>query len=85
MRRFVSSSVQCSLTCLLRTITALTLAESLLYYSETLSLYNVAFLRGNLFKRLPEVWRLVTPFLLTGRHLDFLFDLYFSMVPRCSV
>jgi hypothetical protein len=60
----------------------LTLVESLLFYSETLSFYNVAFLRGNLFKRLPEIWRLVTPFLLTGSNLEFLFDLYFSTVPR---
>ncbi|KAJ5216506.1 uncharacterized protein N7498_002913 [Penicillium cinerascens] len=60
-----------------RTITALALVESLLYYSETLSFYNVVFLRGKLFKALPEVWRLVTPFLLTGWSFDFLFDLYF--------
>ncbi|KAJ5584073.1 derlin-1 [Penicillium hispanicum] len=60
-----------------RTITALTMVQSVLVYSSLLSGYYVVFLPGQMFKLLPEVWRLATPFLLTGPKLSFFFDLYF--------
>jgi hypothetical protein len=63
-----------------RTLTLLTFVESALVYGGILSAYRVIFRPGLVFKFLPEIWRLVTPFLLTGPRLSFLFDLYFSMI-----
>lgn len=67
-----------------RTLTALTFGQSLLVHGGLLSGYRVLFLPSLIFKLLPEAWRLVTPFLLTGSGLSFLFDLYFS-TGLCSV
>ncbi|KAJ5645556.1 hypothetical protein N7507_011567 [Penicillium longicatenatum] len=60
-----------------RTITALTLIQSVLVYGGVLSGYYVVFWPSRIFKLLPEIWRLATPFLLTGPKLSFFFDLYF--------
>ncbi|KAJ5885683.1 hypothetical protein N7504_011519 [Penicillium tannophilum] len=60
-----------------RTITALTLVQSVLVYGGVLSGYYVVFWPAQIFKLLPEIWRLATPFLLTGPRLSFFFDLYF--------
>ncbi|CRG88550.1 Derlin-1 [Talaromyces islandicus] len=60
-----------------RTLTALTCLESALVYGGLLNGYHIVFLPGQIFKLLPEVWRLATPFLLTKPQLSFLFDLYF--------
>lgn len=38
---------------------------------------QVIFYKPFLFKLLPEVWRLATPFMLTGPGIGFIFDLYF--------
>lgn len=68
------------LTLVNRTITALTFAQSVLVYSGLLSGYYAVFLPGRIFKLLPEIWRVATPFLLTGPNLSFFFDLYFCMI-----
>ncbi|KAJ5231992.1 hypothetical protein N7468_004948 [Penicillium chermesinum] len=60
-----------------RTIVTLTLVQSLLVIGGLLSSYYVLFVPGLVFKFPPEIWRLVTPFLLTGPKLNFFFDLYF--------
>ncbi|KAJ5888902.1 hypothetical protein N7495_008943 [Penicillium taxi] len=61
-----------------RTITALTFIQSALVYSGMLSGYYVVFLPSKMLKLfVPEIWRLATPFLLTGPQLSFFFDLYF--------
>ncbi|KAJ5953434.1 hypothetical protein N7454_000330 [Penicillium verhagenii] len=59
-----------------RTITALTLVQSALVYGGVLNGYHVIFWPDRIFKLLPEIWRLATPFLLTGPNLSFVFDLY---------
>ncbi|KAJ6122577.1 Der1-like family-domain-containing protein [Penicillium capsulatum] len=63
-----------------RTITALALVQSVLVYSGVLSGYYAVFLPGRIFKLFPEIWRVATPFLLTGPNLSFFFDLYFCMI-----
>ncbi|KAJ6021632.1 derlin-1 [Penicillium herquei] len=60
-----------------RTITALTLVQSVLVHGGVLSGYYVLFLPSHVFRLLPQIWRLATPFLLTGPKLSFFFDLYF--------
>ncbi|KAJ5927989.1 hypothetical protein N7466_006945 [Penicillium verhagenii] len=59
-----------------RTITALTLVQSALVYGGVLNGYYVIFWPDRILKLLPEIWRLATPFLLTGPKLSFVFDLY---------
>lgn len=63
-----------------RTLTALTFVQSALVYGGLLSAYRVIFRSDLVFKLLPEIWRVITPFLLTGPKLSFLLDLYFSMI-----
>ncbi|CAL5874112.1 uncharacterized protein PFLUO_LOCUS8399 [Penicillium psychrofluorescens] len=58
-----------------RTLTALALAQSALVHGRALSGYYVVFLPHLLWKL--QLWRLVTPFLLTGGNISFLLDLYF--------
>lgn len=65
-------------TLIYRAITAATFVESLLVYSHLLGATKVIFHHSFIFKIFPEVWRLVTPFFLTDRDLNFIFDLYFS-------
>ncbi|OQE88985.1 hypothetical protein PENNAL_c0015G07951 [Penicillium nalgiovense] len=59
-----------------RTLTALTLVQSALMYGGLLSFYWAPFLPNLIFSWRPQIYRLVTPFLLTGPKLGFLFDLY---------
>ncbi|EAW12478.1 uncharacterized protein ACLA_008980 [Aspergillus clavatus NRRL 1] len=61
-----------------RTLVALTFAQSALVYGGLLSGYHVIFIPQLIFKVLPQLWRLGSPFLLTGSGLSFIFDLYFS-------
>ncbi|PKX96765.1 centromere/microtubule-binding protein Cbf5 [Aspergillus novofumigatus IBT 16806] len=60
-----------------RTLTALTFAQSALVYGGLLSGYYVVFIPRLLFRLPPQLWRLFSPFLLTGSGLSFIFDLYF--------
>ncbi|KAJ9197060.1 hypothetical protein DTO166G4_6825 [Paecilomyces variotii] len=60
-----------------RTITALTFVQSALFYGGLLSGYHLVFLPWNLLKLPPQIWRLATPFFLTGPNIGFLYDLYF--------
>ncbi|KAJ5081384.1 hypothetical protein NUU61_009648 [Penicillium alfredii] len=60
-----------------RTLTALTFVQSALVYGGALSGYHVVFLPRNLLKLPPQIWRLASPFLLTGPQISFIFDLYF--------
>jgi hypothetical protein len=53
--------------------------ESALCYGGLISMRRVVFYLPWIFKfPLPEVWRFITPFLLTGPNFSFVFDLYFS-------
>jgi Der1-like family len=63
-----------------RTLVAATVAESILCHGGLLSFNYVIFYKPYLFKLLPDVWRLFTPFLLTGGGLGFIFDLYFCVL-----
>lgn len=56
----------------------MTFVESVLVYGHMLHPSRVVFFPGAIFKLPPELWRLMTSFLLTGPKLSFLFDLYFS-------
>ncbi|GFN20487.1 hypothetical protein AtubIFM55763_011609 [Aspergillus tubingensis] len=60
-----------------RTLTALTFLQSILVHGGLLSGYYVLFLRRLIFKTLPEIWRLFSPFMITGPGLSLIFDLYF--------
>ncbi|KAF7170431.1 hypothetical protein CNMCM5623_002888 [Aspergillus felis] len=60
-----------------RTLTALTFAQSALVYGGLLSGYYVVFIPRLIFRLPPQLWRLFSPFLLTGSGLSFIFDLYF--------
>ncbi|KAJ5414499.1 rRNA pseudouridine synthase [Penicillium cosmopolitanum] len=60
-----------------RTLTALTLVQSVLVHGRLLSGYYVIFLPRLLWKLPPQIWRLVSPFMLTGGNIAFIFDLYF--------
>ena len=60
-----------------RTLVAATFIESVLCHGGLISPMRVIFYRPWLFKLLPDLWRLATPFLLTSRGLSFIFDLYF--------
>ncbi|KGY14902.1 hypothetical protein PABG_12177 [Paracoccidioides brasiliensis Pb03] len=59
-----------------RAITTAAFIESLLVYGGFITPFSIVFHTPFIFKTLPEVWRLVTPFLLTGPGLEFVFDLY---------
>src|SRR5947209_6439939 len=53
--------------------------ESALCYGGLISMRRVVFYLPWIFKfPLPEVWRFITSFLLTGPGFSFVFDLYFS-------
>ncbi|OXV12149.1 hypothetical protein Egran_00098 [Elaphomyces granulatus] len=68
-----------------RTLTALTFVQSALVYGGLLSAYRVVFRSDLVFKLLPEIWRVITPFLLTGPKLSFLLDLYFMYTYSSSL
>ncbi|KAL1957100.1 hypothetical protein VTO42DRAFT_6358 [Malbranchea cinnamomea] len=59
-----------------RTLFAGMFIESLLVHGGFLSFYRVLFHSPFIFRWPPQLWRLVTPYLLTGGGLGFLFDLY---------
>jgi Der1-like family len=62
-----------------RTLVAATFVESILCHGQLISGMRIFFYKPWLFKMPPDVWRLVTPFLLTSGGLGFIFDLYFCM------
>jgi Derlin-2/3 len=68
-----------------RTLTALTLVQSALMYGGLLGFYWAPFLPSLIFSWRPQIYRLVTPFLLTGPKLGFFFDLYISTMPQCHI
>ncbi|KAF9251607.1 hypothetical protein DTO013E5_3966 [Penicillium roqueforti] len=59
----------------IRTLTALTVVQSALMYSGLVSFYWALFVPSLIFSWRPQIFRLVTPFLLTGPRLSFIFDL----------
>ena len=61
----------------LRTLAASAFTLSLLVYSGILPGYYVVFLPQYLFKIPPQIWRILTSFLITGRDLGIIFDTYF--------
>ncbi|RAL08377.1 centromere/microtubule-binding protein Cbf5 [Aspergillus homomorphus CBS 101889] len=60
-----------------RTLSALTFIQSALVYAGFLNGYYIVFQRHLLIKLLPEVWRLVTPFMVTRPKLFLFLDVYF--------
>ena len=68
-----------------RTLTALTVIQSALMYSGLVSFYWAPFVPSLIFSWPPQIYRLVTPFLLTGPRLSFIFDVIFSMMPRYRI
>ena len=62
-----------------RTITAITVALSVPVHMELISAYYVAWITDHVFtwRALPEVWRFVTPFFITGPKFGLLMDPYF--------
>ncbi|KAK2749150.1 hypothetical protein FQN57_006765 [Myotisia sp. PD_48] len=60
-----------------RTITAAALVESALAHGGVLPFVHVLFLPSKIFKIFPEIWRFISPFLLTAGGFGFLLDLYF--------
>jgi len=61
-----------------RTLTAGAVLLSVPVWTNIISPYYVFFVRENIFKLpVPELWRLITPFLLTSPGLGMLFDPYF--------
>ncbi len=52
--------------------------ESALVYSGSIDFRYVPYYSPFIFKFPPELWRLVTTFLLTGNGISFVIDLYFS-------
>lgn len=61
-----------------RTLCAAAVGLSILVYSGLLSGYYTVFIRQSILKLpFPHLWRLVTPFLMTGPGLGIIFDPYF--------
>ncbi|KAJ5373613.1 hypothetical protein N7517_005619 [Penicillium concentricum] len=60
----------------IRTLTALTLVQSALMYGGLLDFYWAPFVPSLIFSWRPQIFRLFTPFLLTGPSYSFLYDLY---------
>ncbi|TID19694.1 DER1-domain-containing protein [Venturia nashicola] len=62
-----------------RTLTAATLALSVLVHSQTVGFVSVAYIPQFIYRvtKLPEVWRFITPFLITGPKFGILMDPYF--------
>lgn len=68
-----------------RTLTALTATTSVLVYGQLLSGSRVIFYLPWILKfPMPEIWRLATPFWLTGGGISILFDAYFCKVYNLS-
>lgn len=60
-----------------RTLTALTFIQSILIHGGIIRYLHVLLLPKFIFRFPPQLWRLFTPFLLTGPGLSFVLDLYF--------
>ncbi|EXJ87631.1 hypothetical protein A1O3_04592 [Capronia epimyces CBS 606.96] len=60
-----------------RTIVAAMFAESALVHGGLLNPMSVVFYSPWIFKFPPELWRLLSSFILTGAGFSFIFDLYF--------
>lgn len=52
--------------------------ESALVHSGLVNYMRVMYMTPLLFKFPPELWRLLSSFILTGGGFNFVFDLYFS-------
>ena len=61
-----------------RTIVAAMFVESALVHSGLINYMRVIYFTPLLFKFPPELWRLLSSFILTGGGFNFVFDLYFS-------
>lgn len=61
----------------LRTIAASAFTLSILVYTGVIPGYYVIYYPQSLFWLPPQLWRLVTSFLITGPQLSILFDTYF--------
>lgn len=68
-----------------RTLTAATLATSLLVHGQLLSGQRVVFYLPWIFKFPPELWRVVSAFLVTGPGLGIIFDTYFCIFSILSL
>ncbi|EZF62764.1 hypothetical protein H112_04677 [Trichophyton rubrum D6] len=60
-----------------RTLTAVTFVQSVLVHGGFLNGMHVVFLLPRILQIPPQLWRLVTPFFLTGGGIGFFLDLYF--------
>ncbi|KAA8573200.1 hypothetical protein EYC84_003706 [Monilinia fructicola] len=60
-----------------RTLAAATLSLSILVYTHLLPGYYVVFWPQSILQFPPQLWRLLTSFLVTGPDLGILFDTYF--------
>ncbi|THV48380.1 hypothetical protein BGAL_0252g00120 [Botrytis galanthina] len=60
-----------------RTLATGALTLSILVYTHILSGYHVMFLLQPIMQFPPQLWRLISPFLVTGPDLGILFDTYF--------
>jgi hypothetical protein len=80
MSRLLSSPLITS-----RSIITAMLAESALCIMGILPVELVIFRWPTFFQIPPQLWRLVTPFFLTGGGINMLFDIYFSQLlrPQC--
>jgi hypothetical protein len=70
-----------------RTVAAATFILSALLYTGLLPFHFFVWDSRFVFKLPPQLWRLVTPFLITGPQLSIIFDTYFSkhyVPPRYS-
>jgi Derlin-2/3 len=62
-----------------RTLTAATLALSVLVHTDMIGWVSVAYIPQFIYRltKLPEIWRFITPFLITGPKFGILMDPYF--------
>jgi Derlin-2/3 len=71
-----------------RTLIAATVATSLLVHGGLLPFYPFAFLPQLILRmppKIPEIWRVVTPFLITSPKFGILMDPYFRMLSSLSL
>lgn len=67
---------------MIRVLTVTTLVLSLLIHTRILNFYNYALYLSAVFQlppKIPQVWRLLTGFCITGPQFGILMDTYFSM------
>jgi hypothetical protein len=71
------------LTLMSRTLVAATLITSVLVHTELIPFYYVAYLQKLILQmppKWPQIWRVLTPFLITGPKFGILMDPYFCML-----